>query len=792
MQEPFEPYQIEEKKNPRVYFKLLFKAWKWYAFCFVVSLILGVVFLRYSTPIYKSESTIIILEDDENMLLVRDAVDHQDKFSLARKTEAEAVILKSRFLLEKVVKKHDLNIQIFSLSGRTELKITESYDAPAFKIKSAISSDSIIHSSQLEFVIEPIDINSFNLNIENKPSIALQLNDTFTINNLSLLLCPNPNYKEHWLGYKYKVVITPAESVVTQLQQKISINDEKVDIGILFISIDGPTTKKNDNIIDALIEEYISNSIYEKNKVINATNNFIDERIKLIEKELSMIESSGETLKQQNDVLDLNIEYSSILLKQNELDKQIVNTEVQFAVVKYVQEYINEENNKLIPVNLGLESTPLVKTITAYNDLFTEYTQLKETTGAKNPKTKSTLIELNSSKANLQNSMKNLMLSQELRLKELKSEHALGESKIALLPRFETQQRNIDRHKQIIETLYLFLLQKKEENEIILASTIPDGRVIDKAFSSPNSISPNKRIVYVLIMVMGLLIPSLGLYLKFLFNNKVRSANEFQKYGIPLLGSMSDSLGKTAGYLRNIENSTSDSFRMLRVNLNLLFDSNQKSCKTLLVTSMNSKEGKTFIALNLGRSLADIDKNVLVIDIDLRFQGLTEHLQLNKESKGVSDYVLDETLRLEDIVIPSTTFDKLSFLSSGPAPMNPSELINGPRIEHLIEEAKKKYDYVIIDARSIDNTYDTFLLVKHVDMTLLVCKTGTLMNDKLKEIRNYSITKRLGEMQVIFNDYKKNISEKRVAISIYTKWIAQVNYYIKKIVKQKKSKKIEK
>ena len=194
-----------------------------------------------------------------------------------------------------------------------------------------------------------------------------------------------------------------------------------------------------------------------------------DERIKLIEKELSMIESSGETLKQQNDVLDLNIEYSSILLKQNELDKQIVNTEVQFAVVKYVQEYINEENNKLIPVNLGLESTPLVKTITAYNDLFTEYTQLKETTGAKNPKTKSTLIELNSSKANLQNSMKNLMLSQELRLKELKSEHALGESKIALLPRFETQQRNIDRHKQIIETLYLFLLQKKEENEISIS-----------------------------------------------------------------------------------------------------------------------------------------------------------------------------------------------------------------------------------------------------------------------------------------------------------------------------------
>lgn len=754
MAEKKEPYQIEENKNPRVYFQLFFKAWKWYAMSIVLFTILGLAFLRYSKSIYKSESTIIILEDDENMLLVRDAVDHQDKFSLARKTEAEAVILKSRFLLERVVKKHNLNIQIFSVSGRTKLKTTESYEDPAFTITSANIDDSIIDVTFLDFTIEPINNESFKLTHEKKTPKTIKLNEVFSVGDVNLKLSPNLNYKEHWLNHKYNIIITPIDRVVTNLQQKISINDEKLEIGILFISLDGPTPKKNDNVIDALIKEYISNSIYEKNKVVKATNTFINERIQLIEKELSMIESSGELLKQQNDVLDINIEYSSVLYKQNELDKHIINTEVQLAVVKYVQDYINEEDDKLVPVNLGLVSTPLVKAITAYNNLFTEYDQLKESTGIKNPKTESVKIELKSSKENLQKSMKSLILSQELRLQELESQYALGESKIALLPRHEKQQRNIDRHKQIIETLYLFLLQKKEENEIILASTIADGRIIDKAFSSPNSISPNKRVVYVLILIMGILLPSSGLYLKFLFNNKVSSEDEFKKYGIPVIGSISYSNDQKMSYSRNEDNLISESFRILRVNLNLFFALNKKTCKTILLTSMNPKEGKTFTAINLGRSLADIDKKVLVIDADLRFQGLANQLEINPKLKGVSDYVINESLSLEDISIPSMKFDRLSFLNSGPTPENPSELLNKARIENLIIEAQKKYDYVIIDARSIDKASDTFLLVKHADITLFVCNAGTLLKDQLNTIRSHAFTKRLGNLHVAFNSYK--------------------------------------
>jgi tyrosine-protein kinase Etk/Wzc len=780
-----DPYQLEDKMNPRVYIKMFLKAWKWYAISFIFALLIGVAFLRYSMPIYTSEATMLIIEDDENILIVKEGATGRDKFSLARKTQAEAVILKSRFLLERVVKKRNLNIQIFSLTGFTELKTTEAYKDPAFMVYEINGIDSLLYKEKLEFIIQPLTPTTFKLTTGKNDSDTFGLNDSFTIGNVSLKLNTSTNYKEHWVNYKYKVIITPIDQVVTALQKQISINDEKAEIGVLKISLNGPTPEKNDNIIDGLIDGYLSNSIFEKNKVARTTKDFITERIYLIEKELSMIESNGVTLKNQNDVLDINIEYSNILLNQNELDKQIINTKVQLTVVKYVQDYINEDGNMLVPVNLGLESTPLVKAITAYNTLFIDYTQLKEGTGDKNPKLQSIKSELTSSKINLQKSMKSLMLSQKIRLEELESQYTLGEGKIALLPKYERQQRNIDRHKQIIESLYLFLLQKKEENEIILASTIADGRVIDSAFSNPPPISPNNRIVYVLILVMSILPATLGLYLKAIFNNKVASNDEFNTYRIPLIGIIPDSNEKNTSYSKLKDNSISKSFRMLRVHLNLLFETKKSTCKTLLITSLNSKEGKTFTALNLGRSLADIDEKVLLIDIDLRDKGLVKQLKIDPKLKGVSDYVIDENLSLQDILIPSTSFDKLSFISSGTTLLNPSELLSKSRIKSLINEAKKQYDYVIIDAQSIDNSLDTYLLVKYVDITLLVCKLGRLMIKDLRTIRDHMNTRKLGSMHVIFNQYKKNINVGRSVFreANYQAYLRLLNR-LKKIIKR--------
>lgn len=752
-----DPYQMEEKTNPRVYIKLFLKAWKWYALSFIISLIIGAAHLRYSMPVYTSEATLLILEDDENILIVRDADNNRDKFSLARKTEAESVILKSRFLLERVAKKQNLNIQILSLSGFTELKTTEAFKDPTFEIHEINGRDSLLYNKKLEFIIQPLTSNTFELTYGKNSPVIYNLNDSFKIGEVSLQLHPNPNYEEHWVNYKYKVNITPIDQVVSQLQQDISINDEKLEVGILTIALNGSTTDKNNYIIDLLIEEYLENSIFEKNKVAISTKIFINERIALIEKELSIIETSGEMLKKQNDVLDIDIAYSNILLMQNELDKQIINAQVQLTVIQYVQEYINEEDDKLVPVNLGLVSTPLVKAITAYNNLFIKYTKLKQTTGTKNPKIQSVKDEMTSSKNNLKKSMNSLILSQKKRLDELEYQYSLSQDKIAQLPRLERKQRDIDRYKQIIESLYLFLLQKKEENQIILASTIADGRVIDKSFSNPSPISPNKRVVYVLIVAMSLFPVTLGLYLKTVFNNKVTSGDEFKNYRIPLIGIIPDPKEENKDYSKFEDNSISSAFRMIRVNLNLLFETKKSPCKTLLITSLNSREGKTFTALNLARSLADIDHKVLLIDFNLRDEGLDEHLQINRELKGVSDYVLDENLTLQDILIPSSSFEKLSFISSGSTLLNPSELFSKSRVQQLIDDAKNNYDYVILDAQSIERSLDTYLLVKHVDMTLLLCKLGRLMIQDLRTIRDHMNDSKLGNIQVIFNQYKKNL-----------------------------------
>ncbi|NRA10392.1 MAG: AAA family ATPase [Crocinitomicaceae bacterium] len=777
------PYQPEEKINPRVYFKLFFKAWKWYALSFIICLIIGMAYLRYSTSIYTSQTTILMIEDEENILIDYDAI-NLDRYSLGRKTEAEAVILKSRFLLEKVVQNQKLNIQVFSLTGRTELKLTEVYEDPTFTISQSTELDSLLYDKKLEFEIHPISHTSFELTVGNKPTAVCKIHDVFNVGEVELRLTPNSDYRKHWLNYKYKVVITPIDQVVSRLQQEISINDEKFEVGILVLSLNGPTPARNDDIIDGLIKEYQVQSIIEKNRVANSTNVFIDRRLILIEKELSMIETSAETLKKENDVLDIDITYSSILLKQNELDKYIINTEVQLAVVRYVQEYINEKGHKLIPVNLGLVSTPLVKAINAYNLLFNEFTQLKKTTGDKNPKVINMENEFAPRKLNLQKSMNSLILSQELRLKELKAQYELGEQKIALLPRFQKQQRNIDRHKQIIESLYLFLLKKKEENEIILASTIADCRVIDKAFSNPSPISPNKRVVYILIVAISITTPSIGLYLKAVFNNKVLSPEDMEKYGIPLFGTLPNNKEKEPSYSKQLNNPISDSFRKLRVLLTMKFGIEQKYSNTLLVTSLKSKEGKTFTSLNLGRSIADIGKKVVVIDVDLHSQGLAEQVNINPSSKGVSSYVSDENLPLKDILIASSEFDKLAFISSGPSTDHPSEILANPRIQKLIEQAKKEFEYVIIDAGSLDTAIDTYLLVPHIDMTLLICKAGTTRTEDLKTIRNYSIKNSLGNTLVVFNSYAKKLVRHDSSSEAEKKWPRRLINNLKNTLKR--------
>ena len=784
MPETNKPFYVEEKLNPRVYFRLISKAWKWYALCFASCLLLGLAFLRYSTSIYTSSSTILIVEDDENVLLIRDAIDHQDKYSLARKTEAESVILKSRFLLNRVVKNQGLNKQIFSLTGRTKLKSTEAYQDPAFHIITVNNEDSILYNEQIEFTIHPVSSNQFELSSKSEKKSIIYINDTFNIGSVELQLKTTDNYDEHWLNYKYKVVVTPVDRVVSELQQQISINDEKQEVGVLIISLNGPTPKRNDDIINGLIQEYQSNSIYEKNRVTISTNEFLSSRISLIEKELSMIESSGESLKKENDVLDVDIQYSSILLKQNELEKYIVNAEVQLAVVQYVQEYVNEDGNKLVPVNLGLASTPLVKTITNYNNLYNEYIHLQETTGSKNPKIVNIQKELTSSKINLQESMNSLVLSEKLRLEELKTQHEIGEQKISLLPRFERNQRNIDRHKQIVESLYLFLLQKKEENEIILTSTIADSRVIDKAFSNPSPILPNTRIVYVLILIMSIAIPSIGLYLIYIFNDKVNSVDRFDSYKIPLFGEIANTKNKKTSYSKYLNNATSESFRVLRVHLSMLFDKEPSVCKTLLFTSLNSNEGKTFTAINLGRALSDINKKVLVIDFDLRTQGLMNDLRTDQYSLGLSEYLLNEQIKLNDIIIPSEEFEHLSFISSGATPQNPSELLSNPRVKNLFEEVKSIYDYVLIDTSSIKETIDTYLLVRHTDMTMLVCREGQLKIEELKIIREHMTERKLGEVNIIFNRYTNITTSFQ---SLYQRVISQLRTQIKNLTNKIKN-----
>ncbi|MCJ8292487.1 MAG: polysaccharide biosynthesis tyrosine autokinase [Crocinitomicaceae bacterium] len=760
MNNPLEEDNISnqtEDSNPRKYTSLALRAWKWYVLSIAICTGIAIAFLRYSTPIYESKATVLVKENAENNFLPSGSIDDIDFSSIGSRAQAEAVVLKSRFIVEDVVKKLGLNIEIISLSGMTRLKEVETYVEPPFTIIEANGFDSLLYASNLEFTIRPLDKENFELKSKNENSVTVNIKDSFVVNNKNLRINPSNNYNKHWEDYKYKVIITSIEEVVTRLRSKISIDEEKSDIGKLIISLEGPTPEKNNNIIDELIFTHQETTIFEQSKLAENRSKFIDERIALLELELGEIESSEESLKRGHDVLDVNIEYSSILLKQNELDKYLINTGVQIGLIKYIEEYINEEGNKLIPVNLGLKSTALVRSITNYNTLFIDYQRLKESTGVKNPELIKAERELLDIKLNLQKSMKSLILSEELRMNELESESLLGQQKIGRLPRFEKDQRMIERHQQTVESLYLFLLQMKEE-ELILTVIGGNLRVVDSAFCNSVPISPNNRITYMLALILGLFFPTLGLYLNILFSNKVSHLHEFTKYNIPVLNTIPFNKDKNIEpYSRYARSTISESFRKLRLNLNHLMDLESEKCKVLMVTSMSPGEGKTFVSLNLARAIADTNKRTLIIGLDLRVPKLLESIGKSSKVNGVSDYITDKSMKTEDIIIKSDKFEHLHFMPSGMIPPNPSELLSMARLGKLIEEVRKQYDFVIVDACSIGPVVDAYLLVKHMDETLFVCRSGHLLKEQLKTIRAHIVNKKLGKMNVVFNCSKNEI-----------------------------------
>jgi capsular exopolysaccharide synthesis family protein len=468
----------------------------------------------------------------------------------------------------------------------------------------------------------------------------------------------------------------------------------------------------------------------------------------------------AENYKTRFSLVDITSEAEIYLKSESELEKEIIQTNIQLQVSKYVYNYLLSSKNTydLLPSNLGLTDVSIVNMIDSHNKNVLNRNRIQKSSTATNPLVVSLEDQIVSLRQSIKAALSNLITTHELKIAELgKHEQSLNR-KISTVPKQEREFREIQRQQQIKESLYLYLLQKREETAIALAVTVSNAKVIDAAYSSGSVVSPNKKFYFTIAFALGLLLPLLIIYLLDLFNTSIRNKDELLKLNIPYLGELPSIRGSSKLVVKvNDKSSSSEAFRSIRTNIAFMLDNSKASGQMLFVTSSLAREGKTFVAINLAAIFAASEKKVLLIGLDLRRQKLLDYLGL-PHKKGLTNHLIDSQSTIDDFIFPLEGYDNLFVLPAGDIPPNPAELLMSDRVGEVFNELKTKFEYIIVDTAPSGLVTDTLLAAKHADAVIYLIRAGHTDKRTLHIPEGFHREKKLPNMALLLNDAPKSAS----------------------------------
>lgn len=711
--------------------QLLKRHWKFLVFSLIFCVGLAFVYIRYSSERYSSHAKIFIKDSSSDFSPSDLRLNGVQLLNGDNGAESEAEILKSRMLIEVVVKKLALNTEIYRYSGRAGTKKVEIYDGSPFTVV-ALNGDSLFQKTKLKFKVNMLDRSTFVVQSEKTGKQKVTSNVPFIIDGEKLKLVSTESYRDVYTTSDFEVIIDPLEEVVTRVRNSLKVNTDKGSIGILEVVFEGGNIRKNNAIINELIFEHQEAAIREKNRIAENTRDFLTNRISLIEDKLRGIEEKGRTLKSDQGIVSVEGEITTILLQEKELEAELQVLLVNLELATQMENYVanNSDNKQLIPVNLGFENQSLASTINEYNTLILKRNGLLDGSSSENPIVKKIENDLKILNANLSMSLNSFMNSQRSQIKKIESKLSVFSGEKSNIPGYEMRYRDVMREQQISESIYLLLLQKKEENEIILASTQGNIRVIDYAYSNGLPVSPKKKVAYLIAFILGLLIPSALIFLRHLFDNRFKGIADMDRLGLPYIGEIPNSKDDDVFLAKNPRSHTAEAFRLIRSNINFMLDPSKKS-NVIMVTSTISGEGKTYVSLKLAASLANTWKKVVVVGMDLRAPKLMEYADLSSSPMGVSNYLVKQEIELKDIMVDVPENELIKIIPSGTIPPNPNEILLRPRVNELFEQLRNEFDYIIVDTSPVGLVADTFSIAHHADLMLYVSRANYIDKRKL-------------------------------------------------------------
>lgn len=732
------------------------RSWKAYVISITICLIGAIIYFRHATPIYLVSTSIMLKEEKKGGGSIGALGEFED-LGLGigvSNVDNELEILNSRFLINKVIERLEVNISYWQIDG---FKKKAFYKNTPFVFKT-IGESILNYNSPISLKVIVLNENEFSLQINNETTSNIySWGNTINYEGLKFILIPNLDSVKGFVSSEFVINVEPIDIAVDRLLGRLSYNASAKKNDVIKISLRDASQQRAKDILNTLVDLYNSNAIEDKKEVNLKTVDFIKTRLNLIKDELANIEENAESFKQEHRLLDIQSQSSLFSESINRSKEELFQSEKQIRLAKFMSEHLIDKNEEfaLIPINIGIQNSGLIDLSKSYNDIVIERNRIVQSTNILNPVIKNLDTQLRDLRENIQLSLNNYIETLKITKQELELQEKNINASIAAIPEKERQYRSIARQQELKESLYLFLLQKYEETSLSLAATSSNSKVIDVAYGSRIPVAPVGKVILLIGLILGLMFPTIIVYIKELLNTKVHNKKELESLvgAIPVLGDIPKSETKDLRIKTTSDRSSmAEAFRILTTNMNFMIGRGKDECKTICITSTIAGEGKTYISANLSTVLSFSKKKVLLIGTDVRSPKMADYFVESQQHMGLTNYLSDLSMKISDIILKQSDNPFLDVIFSGIVPPNPVELLSSERFKNLLEEVKGEYDYIIMDSAPVSLVTDTLLISKYADMFIYVTRAEYLDKRMLEIPRNLYKQERLPNMAMVLND----------------------------------------
>jgi len=738
--------------------ELYLSKWKLIVACLLVALAIAFIKIRYSTNLYQANATIKLKEDENSRSLSEiSSLQNGGIGSTLPNVVDEIEVIKSRSIITEVVKELKLSMR-FYVTGK--VKKEEVYSNPPLNIN-FFMEDSILENIRTSLYIKVLSPQKFELSKVNTNdlfefndgnSTTHSFGDKVKMSFGEFVVTPNMGAYGSSPGSHVEINLRPVHSVVESYLSNIKISTSEKS-NVLKLSLNESIKEKARLILNKVIEKYNEDVIKDKEKVVQITSDFITNRLNVVSNELEQVDFTAETLQKNNRLTALGSQSNIFLESERETGARINQTNNQLQLAEYMKDHLkdNNSNSDLLPADIGITDSNVAQITKSHNDLVLSRDRILKNSSEKNPTVINLNNQINALKRNLSQNIDNIITTNEITLDNLNRENSRIRGQIYSAPTKERQFRDIKRQQDIKESLYLYLLQKREETAITLGMSSANAKVIDLAYTQDTPVAPKKKVIYLAAILIGLFVPVSLIYAIDLMDNKVHTKEDVQRLiKAPFIGDIPKGEGKLKVVNKVDYSPKAEAFRIIRTNIDFMLQKNDEPCKTIFVTSTTAQEGKSHTVTNLASSFSFSEKKVLLIETDIRVPRVNDYLNI-KAKKGLTDFISDKKLGLKDIIVSAPDNPFLDVIPSGTIPPNPAELLMSDRVNYLFENVQKDYDYILVDTAAVGLVTDTLLISEHADIFIYVVSANNIDKRQLHIAQTMYEEKRLPNMVTLLN-----------------------------------------